>query len=781
MKNIYLLIAGILFSVHHQAQTLNGIIPDSGTVGQQNLNTTITATNLFQTSLSPEGNIWEINLRKGSSVIPVFGQGSINLNVNVINSDTATAMFSIPYNADTGLYDLELSTYDLFNPGFPNNFYTVPLAFSVNPPDGYLTGKIYRDLNENGVLDASEPGIEGHPLYLQPGNLVQYTDAQGDYRFGVSNGTYTVSFGVPISHTYILSSDSSSYTVSIANNTAGALDFGVLDGLISLSPSVIYPGSTLNALVTSRSVFLTGTPAYGNITYSYFQHMTTPSYQYLINTSRYVVLDSVTAHLVYTVPSNMQAGIYRLVIRTGNQTYFLENALTVTHPPSYLDGLCYYDANNNGVFDSGEPPAVNIRLHLDPDSLFAFSDNFGFFRFGAALGNHTLSYSPLASTFLILTTAPSYNFTNTGNQSGFDFGFRSNLPDYSCDILFTPALMRCNQQVSSTITYQNKSNVNSDGSVYFIPDSGQTYISSIPAHSGISGDTIFWNFTGLLPMETRNISVKVHNPQTGIVTMISGIRAVDGFGVEQFHDTVTWSGEIRCSWDPNDKAATPQGVDDVHHYTLISETLEYLIRFQNTGNDTAFTVVIRDTIDDALDLNTFELQGSSHNVQVQVDQNRAATFTFNNILLADSVVDEPNSHGYIRYRISPNAGIPDPTIIENTAYIYFDFNPAVVTNTAWNTMVLNIPVGLGEVIRLNDEVSFFPNPVTATGYFSIKNPDASLHRLEIFDMKGSGVFKTESNSSLIEFERGDLQSGLYMFRLVNQHSGKVHTGKISLQ
>ncbi len=780
MKKFYLLFFGILYSLYLQAQTLNGIIPDNATVGQQNLNTTITATNLFQTTLSPEGNIWEINLKKGAAVIPVFSQWSMPFSTTVLGPDSAATIVSIPFNADTGLYDLELTTFD---PNFilPNVTYTAPAAFTVNPPDGYLSGKVYKDLNENGIYDASEPGISGYPVNLQPGNRFQYTDAQGNYSFGMNNGTYVISIGTQASHTYVLTSDSSSYIVTVSNNNTGALDFGFVDGLLSLSPAVTFPGSNLNAIVTSRSLFLTGAQPYGNITYSYFQHVSNPSYQYLVSNANYVVLDSSTVHLVYPVPTNMQPGIYNLVIRTGNLSYYLENALSIIPAPSYLEGHCYFDLNNNGAFDTGEPPVENVRLYLDPDSSFAFSDNLGNFRFGAVLGSHTLSYSPMASSIFTLTSAPSYSFTNTGNQSGFDFGFRSNLPDYTCNIIFSPALMRCNQQVTSYISYQNKSNIPVDGLVYFIPDSGQIYVSSIPPHSSINGDTIFWNFTALQPMETRQISVKVQNPQSGIVIMISGIKAVDGFGIEQFHDTLNWSGDIRCAWDPNDKAVSPQGVDDTHHYTLLSETLEYLIRFQNTGNDTAFTVIIRDTIDASLDLNTFELIAASHTVQVEVDHNRAASFTFNNILLADSVIDEPNSHGFVRYRISPNAGIPDPTIIENTAYIYFDLNPAVVTNTTWNTMVLNIPVGLGEVIRLNDELSFFPNPVTATGYFSIKNPDASLHRLEIFDMKGSGVFKTESNSSLIEFERGDLKSGLYMFRLVNQSNGKVHTGKISLR
>jgi len=149
--------------------------------------------------------------------------------------------------------------------------------------------------------------------------------------------------------------------------------------------------------------------------------------------------------------------------------------------------------------------------------------------------------------------------------------------------------------------------------------------------------------------------------------------------------------------------------------------LNFTVNFQNTGNDTAFTVIILDTLDSDLDLSTFEITGSSDPMSVQMDANGALQFTFDNILLPDSNIDEPGSHGFVNYRISPQAGLPDPTQITNTAHIFFDANPAVVTNTSLSTLTnLVYPSASFNVsdptICQNNCITFSDQSVSATTY-----------------------------------------------------------------
>jgi uncharacterized repeat protein (TIGR01451 family) len=143
--------------------------------------------------------------------------------------------------------------------------------------------------------------------------------------------------------------------------------------------------------------------------------------------------------------------------------------------------------------------------------------------------------------------------------------------------------------------------------------------------------------------------------------------------------------ELTCAYDPNDKQVFPVGYSD-EHYIATDTTLEYLIRFQNTGNAPATHVIIRDTIDDNLDLTSFQFLANSHPVFTTVRyESREVEFYFQNIMLPDSVNNEPESHGFVSFRIRPQADIPLLTELNNTAAIYFDNNPPIITNTTWST------------------------------------------------------------------------------------------------
>jgi uncharacterized repeat protein (TIGR01451 family) len=144
--------------------------------------------------------------------------------------------------------------------------------------------------------------------------------------------------------------------------------------------------------------------------------------------------------------------------------------------------------------------------------------------------------------------------------------------------------------------------------------------------------------------------------------------------------------EITCSYDPNDKQAFPLGYTD-EHWLLQETEQEFLIRFQNTGNAPAQNIRIRDTLDVNFDIESFRLISNSHSVMTSINpQTRLIDLYFENIQLPDSVNDEPNSHGLISYKITPLPNLPIGTVLENTAYIYFDNNNPIITNTTWTTI-----------------------------------------------------------------------------------------------
>ena len=143
------------------------------------------------------------------------------------------------------------------------------------------------------------------------------------------------------------------------------------------------------------------------------------------------------------------------------------------------------------------------------------------------------------------------------------------------------------------------------------------------------------------------------------------------------NNTLTFCSEVRSSYDPNEKEVYPaNGVDT-------SGWLTYTINFQNTGTDTAQHIYVTDTLDSNLDEATFQLLAYSVQPQVQLNGN-AVQFSFPNINLPDSNVNEPASHGYVQYKVKLKNTVGVGAQISNTAFIYFDFNAVVVGNTVTN-------------------------------------------------------------------------------------------------
>lgn len=152
----------------------------------------------------------------------------------------------------------------------------------------------------------------------------------------------------------------------------------------------------------------------------------------------------------------------------------------------------------------------------------------------------------------------------------------------------------------------------------------------------------------------------------------------------------TYCRVLTGSFDPNLKEAFPNG--QFGAYIDNDWELEYNIHFQNTGNDTAFTVVIEDQISTYLDLSTLKIGAASHPFTWELKYNRELVFTFNDILLPDSTTNLPRSQGFVQFFISPNPGLPVLTNIDNSAAIFFDANDPIITDNV--RRIIRKPVSL---------------------------------------------------------------------------------------
>lgn len=237
--------------------------------------------------------------------------------------------------------------------------------------------------------------------------------------------------------------------------------------------------------------------------------------------------------------------------------------------------------------------------------------------------------------------------------------------------------------------------------------------------------------------------------------------------------------EVTAAFDPNDKQGFPRGYGE-QRYIAPGTALEYLIRFQNTGNDTAFTVRIVDTLSQWFNPATIRPGASSHPYQMRLYGEGIAEFVFENIMLPDSNVNEPASHGFVKFSILHDEDAPLETVLENSVGIYFDFNEPIITNTTLHRLGLNfITVGLWDPVLSRYELQAYPNPANAWTRIEVNVPQRAL-RLQVSDERGRIVLEQEIFGNRFEFDAASWAPGAYFFS-ISEKEGLLGTGKLIKQ
>jgi uncharacterized repeat protein (TIGR01451 family) len=240
--------------------------------------------------------------------------------------------------------------------------------------------------------------------------------------------------------------------------------------------------------------------------------------------------------------------------------------------------------------------------------------------------------------------------------------------------------------------------------------------------------------------------------------------------------------EVTSSLDPNDKQGFPTGYSGAHLIEPETE-LTYLIRFQNTGTDTAFYVEIRDTLSPWLDPATLQMGAASHPYDWNIRGGDALSFRFNNILLPDSNTNEAASHGFIQFRVQPKKGVPLGTLIENTSSIYFDFNAPVVTNTTYHRLgrdfyavtMLKMP-GVAML-----PVQVLPNPFREQTRIVLPPDAGGDYQFRLYDAAGRLLQSTAFSGTELTLQAAGLTQGYYGFELLNKNKQVAARGKIVRQ
>lgn len=357
-----------------------------------------------------------------------------------------------------------------------------------------------------------------------------------------------------------------------------------------------------------------------------------------------------------------------------------------------LKGTIFYDNNQNGTPESNELGMNLVQTQLQPTQSYFYSNSNGIYYFLAAdTGTYVVSYTPppfwnlttdsVTYTKMLSTSVPSYYNLN--------FGF---YPDTIITIVkpeLTGSFPRCNDIINYWIDIRNEGTTLPSGVIQLQLHDSINYISAAIAPDSVVGKSVYWHYNNLSYFSEHQINLQVFMPDFNsmgdTLTSYVIVNELDSLGNVVYSNADTLNQVLVCAYDPNDKNVLPKG-NGSEGYISINQPLEYLIRFQNTGNDTALTVIIKDTLDVNLDWSSLKLLASSHNMQVSIEQGGEAIFKFENIMLPDSNIDFLASQGFVKFSINQKPNLLPHTQIRNTGNIYFDFNPAVITNTVLNTI-----------------------------------------------------------------------------------------------
>jgi uncharacterized repeat protein (TIGR01451 family) len=378
-----------------------------------------------------------------------------------------------------------------------------------------------------------------------------------------------------------------------------------------------------------------------------------------------------------------------------------------------IAGRVFYDANSDGIQNNGESAydKVMIKSGKNGDTLSAIPLN-GYYGIDVDTGTYSTKVVPYNNYYNIVPASQTSTFNSYFNTDSIHFAVQPvpGILDASIGLVpLTPARPGFTTQYK--IVYKNVGTTPiANGTITLVKDQHLTLNSALPVAATTNGNTISWNYSNLDPNKEASITLNFVISAPPAVNLGDTVKSkawitVSGTDVTPNDDTAILKQVVTGSFDPNDKTEANAGVitpDQVSN----GEYLNYTIRFQNMGTDTAFKITVRDTLESRLDWSSLQMVAASHAYQLSIEDGNKLTWQFDNIKLPYSGIDEPNSHGYIAYRIRPKPTVMAGQTIINTAGIYFDYNLPVATNAA-KTLVMVLS----------------PLPVTLTSFKAALNGD----------------------------------------------------------
>jgi hypothetical protein len=445
-------------------------------------------------------------------------------------------------------------------------------------------------------------------------------------------------------------------------------------------------------------------------------------------------------------------------------------------PRDTISGRIYGDANANCIYDAGDFPLPSAVAIANGGAYYDWADGTGYYEMLVDTGAWTVTHFAAGPVVTLCPASGSHSvyFPATALHSMHnDFADTVDLSctDLSVDI-GTGNMTTC-QQEWVNITYCNNAWATEPNAVITVTLNDSINIDSSTApYTSLGGNVYQFNVGSLSAFQCASIYLRVDIgcDSVGVIYCMDAMITGTMPECDTTDNASTDCHALSGSYDPNDKRiSTPLGY--VRTDSILANTaLTYMIRFQNTGNDTAFVVTLRDILDPRIDPATVQMGASSHPYRYFV-ANDLLLIEFNDIMLPDSGTNPTESIGWVRFTARQRSGNMPGDIIRNSCDIYFDSNAPIVTNVA--EAIIRTP--LTDVYSpLLHQVSVFPNP--GQDRLILEWTAVSEADFELVNVVGQVVQRERITGDRTEVNTETLRPGIYFWRM--QHEGRtLATGK----
>ncbi|MEX0811607.1 MAG: SBBP repeat-containing protein [Chitinophagales bacterium] len=578
---------------------------------------------------------------------------------NSITIDNRGAVYTTGHFRGTADFDPGSDTFNLTSGLFHDIF-----VHKMSQCISRARGEVFWDVNENCIKDAGETTLT-HTLLIsiQPGDYTVQTAANGRWEIdSLPTGNYTATIDTSNAN-WLTCPPTQSFTVVHPDSCTLVPDFGFVAKYPCPAPNISIAMPQIRRGFSDQEIYVQAcnlNSATDSLTSAYA----------LLELDSNISVQN--ASLVYTNLGNNIFEVQLGDLLPGECVNFYFN-VTVELSAQALQTLCLEAElfpQSECVFDSTETPYI-IDTTFTPCTLPWDKSSISI-----------EAWCDQDSVYFIIS--------NTGDIGSGDMDCYSPMRFYIDGILVKFDSVMLQGQETTTLAYAG---------------TGETFSIEVDQH----------------PLHPGHSRPNAHIENCGNGTWTPGI--IPQMPTDDIDPVVdVFCGQVTAPLDPNDKRGFPLGVGE-QKIIRANQNLEYMIRFQNVGTDTAVNIVIKDTLSE--DFNIFTLQSgvSSHPYEFSISGQRELTWRFNNIMLPDSTIDQPNSNGFVMFKVEQNPDLPLGTVLKNRAGIYFDFEAPVITNTSAHTISeFNLlPIGIDEILLCDsseytwiDGNTYYTNNTSAT-------------------------------------------------------------------